>query len=199
MFTGIVEEIGTVASLDGPRLRVAADLVVSDARVGDSIAVDGTCLTIVALGDGSFDADVVEETFARTTLGGFEAGTPVNLERAVRAADRLGGHVVQGHVDGVGTVVTPAPDLRVELPADLCRFVVEKGSVALDGVSLTVATVHDDGLAVALIPHTCEVTTLGGRRPGDGVNVEVDVTAKHVERLVTHFLSTDRGVAAPTT
>lgn len=198
MFTGIVEEMGTVVSLEGPRLRIEADLVVSDAGIGDSIAVDGTCLTVVEHGDRWFAADVVEETFARTTLRGFGPGTRVNLERAVRAADRLGGHVVQGHVDGVGTVVDAAPALRVELPPDLRRFVVEKGSITLDGVSLTVALVHDDGVGVALIPHTSEVTTLGRRAPGDLVNVEVDVTAKHVERLVTHFLSADPD-AAPST
>ncbi len=189
MFTGIVEEMGTVASLEGPRLRITAEEVISDAEIGDSIAVDGTCLTVVALGEGWWEADVVDETFARTTLGRFGPGTPVNLERAVRAADRLGGHVVQGHVDGVGTVVTPAPDLRVEVPEHLRRFVVHKGSIAIDGVSLTVAAVHHDGLAVALIPHTRAVTTLGSRRPGDLVNLEVDVTAKHVERLVAWFLA----------
>lgn len=189
MFTGIVEEMGTVVSVDGPRLRVAADLVTSDAAVGDSIAVDGTCLTVVTLGDGWWEADVVDETFARTTLGRLAAGDRVNLERPVRAADRLGGHVVQGHVDGVGTVVTAAPDLRVRVPDELRRYVVAKGSIAIDGVSLTVAAVHDDGLSVALIPHTIAVTTLGARRPGDGVNLEVDVTAKHVERLVAHYLA----------
>lgn len=198
MFTGIVEEMGTVVSLEGPRIRVAAERVISDAEVGDSIAVDGTCLTVVGLGDGWWDADVVDETFARTTLGGFTSGTAVNLERAVRAADRLGGHVVQGHVDGVGTVVDPAPDLRIGVPPDLRPYVVEKGSIALDGVSLTVAAVHDDGLSVALIPHTTAVTTLGHRRAGDLVNIEVDVTAKHVERLVSHFLSARTDAPAST-
>jgi len=131
---------------------------------------------------------VVEETFSLTTLGRLAPGTLVNLERAVRAADRLGGHVVQGHVDGVGVVVTPAPDLRVEVPAHLRRFVVHKGSIAIDGVSLTVAAVHPDGLSVALIPHNRALTTLGSRQPGNRVNLEVDVTAKHVERLVAWFL-----------
>jgi riboflavin synthase len=189
MYTGIVEEMGTVASLDGPRLRIEADLVTSDAAIGDSLAVDGTCLTVVVLGDGWWEADVTDETFARTTLGRLAVGDRVNLERPVRASDRLGGHVVQGHVDGVGTVVAAAPDLRITVPAELRRYVVHKGSITIDGISLTVAAVHDDGLSVALIPHTIAVTTIGTRRPGDGVNLEVDVTAKHVERLVAHYIA----------
>jgi riboflavin synthase len=189
MFTGIVEELGTVASREGMRLRIDADVVVSDAGIGDSIAVNGTCLTVVALGDGWWEADVVDETYSRTSLGGLATGDPVNLERPVRVSDRLGGHLVQGHVDGVGHVVTPAPDLRITVPADLLRYVVEKGSITIDGVSLTVAAVHDDGLSVAIIPHTSEVTTLGRRGPGDAVNLEVDVTAKHVERLLDWYRS----------
>jgi riboflavin synthase len=132
---------------------------------------------------------VVEETYDRTALGLLEPGHPVNLERPVRVRDRLGGHLVQGHVDGVGHVVTPAPDLRITVPHDLLRYVVEKGSITIDGVSLTVAAVHDDGLSVAIIPHTAEVTTLGRRGPGDAVNLEVDVTAKHVERLLDWYRS----------
>jgi riboflavin synthase len=190
VFTGIVEELGRVASLDGPRLRIAADLVTSDAGIGDSISVNGTCLTVVDLGPGWWEADVVDETFSRTALGALGPGDPVNLERSVRVSDRLGGHLVQGHVDGIGHVVTPSPDLRVTVPRDLLRYVVEKGSITIDGVSLTVAAVHDDGLSVALIPHTAEVTTLGRRAPGDAVNLEVDVTAKHVERLLTWHRST---------
>ena len=190
MFTGIVEELGQVASLDGPRLRISADLVTSDAGIGDSISVNGTCLTVVDLGPGWWEADVVDETFSRTALGALAPGDPVNLERSVRVSDRLGGHLVQGHVDGIGRVVTPSPDLRVTVPHDLLRYVVEKGSITIDGVSLTVAAVHDDGLSVALIPHTAEVTTLGRRAPGDAVNLEVDVTAKHVERLLTWHRST---------
>lgn len=189
MFTGIIEELGTVASREGQRLRIAADVVTSDAGIGDSIAVDGTCLTVVVLGDGWWEADVVDETFDRTSLGGLAPGDRVNLERPVRVSDRLGGHLVQGHVDGVGRVVTPAPDLRVTVPDDLLRYVVEKGSITIDGVSLTVAAVHDDGLSVAIIPHTSEVTTLGHRGPGDAVNLEVDVTAKHVERLLDWYRS----------
>ncbi|HEX7132318.1 MAG TPA: riboflavin synthase [Iamia sp.] len=189
MFTGIVEELGTVARREGQRLRIDADVVTSDAGIGDSIAVNGTCLTVVALGDGWWEADVVDETYSRTALGALDAGDPVNLERPVRVSDRLGGHLVQGHVDGVGHVVTPAPDLRVTVPDDLLRYVVEKGSITIDGVSLTVAAVHDDGLSVAIIPHTSEVTTLGRRGPGDAVNLEVDVTAKHVERLLDWYRS----------
>jgi riboflavin synthase len=189
MFTGIVEELGTVARREGQRLRIEADVVTSDAGIGDSIAVNGTCLTVVALGDGFWEADVVDETYSRTSLGTLEPGDPVNLERPVRVSDRLGGHLVQGHVDGVGRVVTPAPDLRVTVPADLLRYVVEKGSITIDGVSLTVAAVHDDGLSVAIIPHTADVTTLGRRGPGDAVNLEVDVTAKHVERLLDWYRS----------
>lgn len=189
MFTGIVEELGTVASRDGQKLRIDASIAIEDAGIGDSIAVNGTCLTVVALGEGWWEADVVDETYSRTSLGGLAAGDPVNLERPVRVSDRLGGHLVQGHVDGVGQVVTPAPDLRITVPNDLLRYVVEKGSITIDGVSLTVAAVHDDGLSVAIIPHTSEVTTLGRRGPGDAVNLEVDVTAKHVERLLDWYRS----------
>jgi len=190
MFTGLIEELGTVARHQGERLRIEADLVTVDAAIGDSIAVSGTCLTVVALGDGWWEADVVDETFSRTALGDLVAGDPVNLERPVRVGDRLGGHLVQGHVDGVGRVVAAAPDLRITAPQDLLRYVVEKGSITIDGVSLTVAAVHDDGLSVAIIPHTATVTTLGRRRPGDAVNLEVDVTAKHVERLLAWYRST---------
>lgn len=189
MFTGIVEELGTVHHREGQKLRIDAQVVTSDAGIGDSIAVNGTCLTVVALGDGWWEADVVDETYSRTALGALAPGHPVNLERPVRVSDRLGGHLVQGHVDGVGHVVTPAPDLRITVPHDLLRYVVEKGSITIDGVSLTVAAVHDDGLSVAIIPHTAEVTTLGRRGPGDAVNLEVDVTAKHVERLLDWYRS----------
>ena len=197
MFTGIVEELGQVARRDGGRLRIEAEVVTSDAGMGDSIAVNGTCLTVVALGEGWWEADVVDETFDRTTLGTLATGDPVNLERPVRVTDRLGGHIVQGHVDGVGRVVTPAPDLRITVPADLLRYVVEKGSITIDGVSLTVAAVHADGLSVAIIPHTASVTTLGVRRPGDGVNLEVDVTAKHVERLLAWYADRDALAGLP--
>jgi riboflavin synthase len=156
-------------------------------QVGDSVAVDGVCLTVTAFGPGWWTADLSEETLRRTTLGGIIAGDAVNLERPVRLQDRLGGHLVQGHVDGVGEVVGAAPDLEVHVPGDLIRYVVEKGSVTVDGVSLTVVRVDDSArsFSVAVIPHTAEVTTLGRRRPGDRVNLEVDVTVKYVERLLT--------------
>lgn len=184
MFTGIVEELGSVISRQGPKLRLRATVVLDDIELGASIAVNGTCLTVVAWGDDWWEADVVEETYARTALGGLQPGDPVNLERPVRLADRLGGHLVQGHVDAVGTVVTAAPDLRISLPSDLLRYVVHKGSITIDGTSLTVAAVHDDGFSVAIIPHTAEVTTLGHRVPGDHVNLELDVIAKYVESLL---------------
>lgn len=184
MFTGIVEELGSVSSREGGRLRIAASTVLDDAEIGASIAVNGVCLTVVALGDDWWEADVVEETFARTSLGELDPGDPVNLERPVQVSGRLGGHIVQGHVDAVGTVVEPAPDLRVALHADLLRYVVHKGSITVDGTSLTVAHVHDDGFSVAVIPHTAEVTTLGNRTTGDQVNIELDVVAKYVESLM---------------
>jgi riboflavin synthase len=185
MFTGIVEELGTVVAVAPDRVRLSAATVLADAEVGDSIAVDGCCLTLVELGEGWWDADVSAETLKRTTLGDLQPGDRVNLERPVRAQDRLGGHIVQGHVDGVGEIVEPALDLRVHMPRDLLRYVVEKGSIAVDGVSLTVVDVLDDGFTVALIPHTARVTTLGLKGPGDPVNLEVDVTVKYVERLLT--------------
>jgi riboflavin synthase len=185
MFTGIVEELGQVESIDGGRVRIGARKVLDDAHTGDSIAVDGVCITLVAQGDGWWEADLSDETLRRTTLGDRRPGDAVNLERPVRVQDRLGGHIVQGHVDGVGEVVEPAPDLRVRMPRELLRYVVTKGSVTVDGVSLTVVDVLDDGFTVALIPHTMDVTTLGRRRSGDRVNLEVDVTVKYVERLLT--------------
>jgi riboflavin synthase len=193
MFTGIVEELGAIASITGGRVRVAADLVTEDAKTGDSIAVDGCCLTVVDRGDGWWDADVSDETLKRTTLGDRAPGDPVNLERPVRAQDRLGGHIVQGHVDGVGDIVEAAPDLRVRMPRELLRYMVEKGSITVDGVSLTVVDVLDDGFTAAVIPHTAAVTTLGRKGPGDQVNLEVDVTVKYVERLLTW---NDGGAAA---
>lgn len=184
MFTGIVEELGTVVSRSGPRLRIAASTVLDDVELGASIAVNGTCLTVVGWGEDWWEADVVEETFARTCLGALQLGDRVNLERPVRLADRLGGHLVQGHVDAVGVIVDPAPDLRVTVPGDLLRYIVHKGSVTVDGISLTVAGVQADGFTVAVIPHTAEVTTLGHKGPGDPVNIELDVIAKYVESLL---------------
>ncbi len=184
MFTGIVEELGHVDSFDGQRLRIGATLVLSDAGLGDSIAVNGCCLTVVALGDGWWEADVSQETLDRTSLRGISTGAPLNLERSVKLQDRLGGHLVQGHVDGVGEIVDPVPDLRVRIPAPLLRYVVEKGSITVDGVSLTVVQPLEDGFTVAVIPHTAAVTTLGTKGPNDLVNIEVDVMAKYVERLL---------------
>jgi riboflavin synthase len=184
MFTGIVEELGTVQPRDEGRFTFAARVVLEDLKVGDSVAVNGCCLTVVEIGEGWWRADAVDETLARTNLADLRVGDPVNLERPVRLADRLGGHLVQGHVDAVGEVVTAAPHLRVKAPADLLRYVVTKGSITVDGCSLTVVDVFDDGFSVAIIPHTAEVTTLGVKRPGDGVNLEVDLVAKYVERLL---------------
>ena len=160
MFTGIVEELG------------------------DSVAVNGCCLTVVEIGEGWWRADAVDETLSRTNLADLEPGDPVNLERPVRLADRLGGHLVQGHVDAVGELVTAAPHLRVKAPAELLRYVVTKGSITVDGCSLTVVDLFDDGFSVAIIPHTADVTTLGHKGPGDRVNLEVDLVAKYVERLI---------------
>jgi riboflavin synthase len=184
MFTGIVEELGTVDRREGPRLRIRADRVLDGVALGDSTAVNGCCLTVIAWGDDWWEADVSDETYSRTNLGELQRGDPVNLERPVRLDDRLGGHLVQGHVDAVGDIVDGAPDLRIRMPADLLRYVVEKGSITVDGVSLTVVRVLDDGFTVAVIPHTAAVTTLGAKGPGDRVNLEVDVLAKYTERLL---------------
>ncbi|MBO9521216.1 MAG: riboflavin synthase [Nocardioidaceae bacterium] len=194
MFTGIVEELGTVVSLedqgDAVRLTVHGPLVTSDAGLGDSISVNGCCLTVVATNDGSFTADVMHETLAKTSLGAFEEGTKVNLERAVTPATRLGGHIVQGHVDGTGAVVSRSPSehwevVEVSLPADLARYLVPKGSITVDGISLTVVDVDESSFTVSLIPETLARTTLGFKQPGDPVNLEVDVIAKYVEKMVS--------------
>ncbi len=193
MFTGIVEEMGTVAGLDGGRLRIEARTVLGDVELGASIAVNGCCLTVVAWDghEGWFDTDVTDETFARTQLGDLAVGDPVNLERPVRLQDRLGGHLVQGHVDAVGVIVNPAPDLKVKVGQDLHRYLVEKGSVTVDGISLTVVDPAHDGFTVAVIPHTSEVTTLGRKGAGDRVNIEVDVMAKYAEKLLAGHLGGD--------
>jgi len=188
MFTGIVEELGSVAALNGARVRLTASLVLGDVKMGSSIAVNGCCLTAVAWGDDWWEADVSDETFKRTSLGSLITGAPVNLERPVRLEDRLGGHLVQGHVDAVGVVVAPVPDLRIQMPSELTKYVVEKGSITVDGVSLTVVDALDDGFTVAVIPHTAEVTTLGSRRVGELVNLEVDVMAKYAEKLLAGHL-----------
>ena len=164
--------------------------MVEDVSIGDSIAVNGCCLTVVAFGDDWWEADVSDETISRTSIRSLRPGDGINLERAVKMSDRLGGHLVQGHVDGVGEIVDPVPDLRVRVPESLTRYLVEKGSVTVDGVSLTVVDALDDGFTVAIIPHTADVTTLGARRPGDLVNIEVDVMAKYVERLMAAYVET---------
>ncbi|AYY12971.1 riboflavin synthase [Actinobacteria bacterium YIM 96077] len=200
MFTGIVEELGSVVKLDMPgegandaaasaRLTVRGPLVASDATHGASISVNGVCVTVVDVDAATFTVDVMPETLDRSALGRLRPDDPLNLERAVKASDRLGGHIVQGHVDGVGAVHHRTPGerwdvVRIGLPADISRYVVEKGSIAVDGVSLTVSGLGPDWFEVSLIPTTLEATTLGHRQPGDEVNLEVDVIAKYVERLV---------------
>ena len=180
MFTGIVRERGRVASFDGTRLVVEAE---TEADVGDSVAVAGVCLTVAARDGGRLAFDVVPETLGRTTLGGLAAGAEVNVEPSLRAGDPLGGHIVQGHVDGVGRLRGRGDLTWFDAPEEIVRYCVEKGSIAVDGTSLTVAAVDDEGFAVAFVPHTLEATTLGSLTPGDGVNLEVDVLAKYVERL----------------
>jgi riboflavin synthase len=194
MFTGIVEELGRVRRVEpdagGARIEIEARKVLDDAEIGASIAVNGCCLTVVARGDDWWAADAVVETLERTNLGALEPGDPVNLERPVRLADRLGGHVVQGHVDAVARVAARDEQgdgsvlVRFAAPRDVLRYVVHKGSITVDGISLTIAAVHDDGFSIAVIPHTLEVTTLGTKGVGGTVNVEVDVLAKYVERLL---------------
>jgi riboflavin synthase len=189
MFTGIVREVGTVDAFIGSRLVVAGPGTASGVAVGDSVAVAGVCLTVVEVGDGRLAFDVVPETLSRTALGRLEPGDSVNLETALRVGDPLGGHVVQGHVDAVGRVRSLEPEdesrrVWVDAPESVVRYCLEKGSIAIDGVSLTVAALDDDGFEVALIPHTLEVTTLGRLEPGDQVNLETDVLAKVVERLL---------------
>ena len=193
MFTGIVEELGEVVAVepltDASRLTVRGPLVTSDAGHGDSISVNGVCLTVVANDGGAFTADVMSETLKRSSLGALVPGSPVNLERAVRVSDRLGGHVVQGHVDGTGEILSVTPDehwtvVRISLPGGLGRYVVEKGSITVDGISLTVSAIEEAWFEVSLIPTTLGLTTLGAKGPGDPVNLEVDVIAKHVEKLL---------------
>lgn len=196
MFTGIVEELGHVVARDpypdALRLTIRGPLVTSDASPGDSIAVNGCCLTVVTLDEDTFTADLMQETLDKTSLGSLEPGSPVNLERSVTPTARLGGHIMQGHVDGTGRVVSREPSehwdtVTVSLPAALARYVVPKGSIAVDGTSLTVVAVDDEAgtFTVGLIPETLARTTLGIRRVGEPVNLEVDIIAKYVERLVT--------------
>jgi riboflavin synthase len=198
VFTGIVEEVGTLVvredQSDAAVLKIRADRVLQDVALGDSIAVNGVCLTVTAVDGGVWSTDVMAETLSRSSLGSVTAGAQVNLERAVTPHTRLGGHMMQGHVDGMGTIVGRVPGehwevVRIALPADLARYVVEKGSIAVDGVSLTVSAVSpadipEPWFEVSLIPTTLRETTLGSRAPGDPVNLEVDVIAKYVERLL---------------
>lgn len=207
MFTGIVEELGTVVARQGGRIRLSCREVLADAALGASIAVNGCCLTVVAFdapGDagghddgapGWWEADLSDETLARTCLGALAPGDPVNLERPVRLADRLGGHLVQGHVDAVGTIAQTPPELAVVAPPSVLRYLVPKGSVTVDGVSLTVVDVLEDRFTVAVIPHTAAVTTLGHKAPGALVNLEVDVLAKYTERLLGPYPA--GGASAP--
>ncbi|MGK5730720.1 riboflavin synthase [Streptomyces sp. URMC 124] len=193
MFTGIVEELGEVVSVenlgDSSLFRLRGPIVTQDAKHGDSIAVNGVCLTVVETADGEFTADVMAESLKRSSLGALVPGSRVNLERPMALGGRLGGHLVQGHVDGTGTVLERIPGehweiVKIGLPAGLARYVVDKGSITVDGISLTVVEAADEHFTVSLIPTTLELTTLGIKQPGDPVNLEVDVLAKYVERLL---------------
>ena len=193
MFTGIIEELGKVAAIekqpDAIRLTIACKEVLSDLKRGDSISCSGTCLTAIEIDDQGFTADVMLETIRRSSLDGVEVGDPINLERAMNAATRFGGHIVQGHVDGVGEFVSREKSdnwdwVKIRLPKDLMKYVVHKGSITLDGISLTVNDIDGDVIALSLIPETLRVTTLGYKNPGDKINVEADVLAKHVEKLM---------------
>jgi riboflavin synthase len=195
MFTGIVEELGTVAGIedqgDALRLTIHAQHVLSDVGLGDSISVNGCCLTVAERDGETWTADVMQETLDKTSLVGVQPGDRVNLERAVTPQTRLGGHIVQGHVDGVGTIVSRTPSehwevVEVSMPTELSRYLVDKGSITVDGVSLTVVEAGPESFTVSLIPETLARTTLGSRQPGDRVNLEVDVIAKHVEKLLQH-------------
>lgn len=195
MFTGLVEEVGSVVSIepldDAVRICIGAETVLADVNLGDSIAVDGVCLTVVEATETAFTADVMLETLRRSRIGEYEEGTRVNLERALAAGDRLGGHLVQGHVDAVVTLQHRSPAeywdlLRFSLPETVRRYVVEKGSIAISGISLTVSAVGEDWFEVSLIPATLEATTAGEWKPGDMVNIEVDIIAKYVENMVRH-------------
>ena len=192
MFTGIIEEIGTVRRIEhgakGARLTIQANTVLEDTRIGDSIATNGVCLTVVSMTGDSFSADVMAESLRRSSLGTLQGGSPVNLERAMAANGRFGGHIVSGHIDGTGTIASQKREdnavwVKIKTPAPLLRYIVEKGSIAIDGVSLTVAAVTDTDFSVSIIPHTCAQTILLGKKPGDPVNLECDVIGKYVEKL----------------
>ena len=193
MFTGIIEELGRIVSIedqpDAKRITIEGPLVTSDVNRGDSIAVNGTCLTAVEIEPGNFTADVMHESLRLTSLGAAKVGDVVNLERAMNAATRFGGHVVQGHVDGLGHIVSREPSdnwewVRVSIPAELTKYVVLKGSITIDGVSLTVNEIEGNVVGLSLIPETLRLTTLGAKTVGDPVNIEADIMAKHIERLL---------------
>ena len=192
MFTGIIEEIGTVRRIEhgakGARLTIQAKTVLEDTRIGDSIATNGVCLTVVSMTGDSFSADVMAESLRRSSLGTLQGGSPVNLERAMAANGRFGGHIVSGHIDGTGTIASQKREdnavwVKIKTPAPLLRYIVEKGSIAIDGVSLTVAAVTDTDFSVSIIPHTGAQTILLGKKPGDPVNLECDVIGQYVEKL----------------
>ena len=193
MFTGLIEEIGIVRAITGGavgRLRVTSGAIVADAAVGDSVAVDGVCLTVTAIDGGELSFDAVPETLSRSTLKDIRVGDRVSLESSLRAGGKIGGHFVLGHVDGVGKIegvrnLTDSAEIRVAAPREVMRYVVEKGSVAVDGISLTVASCDAAGFTVAIIPHTLSVTTLGEKKPGERVNLEADILGKYVEKLTT--------------
>ena len=193
MFTGLIEEIGTVRRIErgakGARLTIAADTVLENTKIGDSIATNGVCLTVVALTDDSFSADVMAESLRRSALGSLQSGSPVNLERAMPADGRFGGHIVSGHIDGTGRIAATRRDdnavwYTVAASPELLRYIVEKGSITIDGISLTVAAVTEDSFSVSVIPHTARSTVLGTKRAGDVVNLETDIIGKYVEKLL---------------
>lgn len=205
MFTGIIEELGTVASLEsngeGARLRINASIVTSDSKDGDSIAVNGVCLTALGVSAGGFSADLSTETLDRSTLGTLETGAKVNLERAVMPTTRLGGHIVQGHVDGRGTFLSSEKQgdfytVRIGFPNELARYFIYKGSVAVEGISLTIASLAASHFDIAIIPKTWQLTNLSTLRPGDGVNLEVDLIAKYIERMLNVGESTVAGLGS---
>ncbi len=201
MFTGIVEELGTLRRIErgavSAKLHIGARRVLEDVSLGDSIAVNGVCLTVVDFSREQFSADVMAETLAKTNLGSLRPGDRVNLERALRLGDRLGGHLVSGHIDGVGTIVGREPYgiavvFTIKAPPEVMRYVVKKGSIAIDGISLTVVDHESDGFCVSIIPHTAQLTTLGFKKVGDSVNLESDMIAKYVERMMSRDREEDK-------
>ncbi len=201
MFTGIIEEIGTVRRIErgaaGARLTIAAKTVLEDTKLGDSIATNGVCLTVVSMTSDTFSADVMAESLRRSSLGALQSGSPVNLERAMPANGRFGGHIVSGHIDGTGTIASQKREdnavwVTVRTSTSLLRYIVEKGSIAIDGVSLTVAAVDESSFAVSIIPHTGAQTILLGKKPGETVNLECDVIGKYVEKLLTPYTAAEK-------